>query len=539
MGKALPIETTFKLPVPLPSWPPGSGFGNRSIDLGGLEVSRVSTFKRVWAAYEGGADNLGATFFEPEAIPQGFFMLGGYCQPNNRPLNGWVLVAKDGAALAKPTDYTLVWSSESLKMKQDGLGYFWLPLPPDGYTAVGLVITASPEKPSVNRIRCVRSDFTEPSQPETSIWGPPNNTTESFKVSSSRPQNRGTQALGVSVGTYIAEVNSWVNPIRCLKNNNPSYTSYMPNTNQVDALIRTYSPLFYFHPKENYLPSSVTWFFSNGALLYKKGDESNPVSVRPNGSNIPQDGSNDGLYWLDLPVAESGKELVKKGDLRSSQGYMHVKPMYGGTFTDIAVWLFYPFNGPSTAKIEVVDIPLGRIGEHVGDWEHVTLRISNFDGSLWRVFFSQHSGGTWVDASELEYQAGGGNRFVAYSSLNGHATFPKSGLVLQGSGGVGLRNDTAKSNLTVDTAVAFSVVAVDYMAGEGPISSPPWLNYMRKWGPKINYNTAEEAEKVVKMLPGKLKSTFEGLMKSLPREVIEEDGPTGPKVKNSWSGDEA
>ncbi|KAK4787154.1 hypothetical protein SAY86_010987 [Trapa natans] len=547
---ALPIETPFKLPAPLPTWPHGSRFGSGVVDLGGLKVAKVSTFKEVWTVYEGGTDNLGATFFEPASIPQGFFMLGGYCQPNSKPLNGWVLVGKDrgggggggGASLAKPSDYTLLWSSESLKIKQDRPGYFWLPVAPDGYTAVGLIITTSPEKPPMDHIWCVRSDFTEPSEAETSIWGPPNDTTGSFKVSSSRPQSRGTQALGVSAGTYVAEINSSVNPIRCLKNNSSNYTSYMPNRSQINLLTRTYSPLIYYHPKEKYLPSSVSWFFSNGALLYKKGYESNPVPVQPTGLNLPQDGSNDGLYWLDLPVAEADKETVKKGNLESSKGYVHAKPMYGGTFTDIAIWVFYPFNGPSTAKLGVIEeIPLGRIGEHIGDWEHVTLRVSNFDGVLWRVFFSQHSGGTWVDASELEYQADGGNRFVAYSSLNGHAAYSKPGLVLQGSGGIGIRNDTAKSGLKVDTAAAFSIVAVDYevVAEESSDAPPPWLNYMRKWGPKITYNMAEEAEKVESLLPEKLRSLFNSLLKGLPSELFGEEGPTGPKVKTNWSGDEA
>ncbi|XP_031376281.1 uncharacterized protein LOC116192027 [Punica granatum] len=537
-SKALPIETTFKHPAPLPTWPPGSGFGCGVIDLGGLKVRRLSTFKKVWAAYEGDPDNLGATFFEPSAIPNGFFMLGGYSQPNNKPLNGWVLVAKDGAeALKRPTDYTLLWSSESLKIKQDGVSYFWLPVPPEGYRPVGLVVTVSPEKPSMDRIRCVRSDLTDQCEVDTSIWGPTDSA--KFSVSSLRPQNRGTQALGVSVGTFVAQVNGGNGssiPISCLKNNSPNYTSCMPNMSQVGALVRAYSPLYYFHPKEKYLPSSVSWFFSNGALLYKKGEESKPVPIEPMGLNLPQGGSNDGAYWLDLPVVEVDKERVKKGDLPSSRAYFHIKPMYGATFTDIAIWLFYPFNGPSTAKVGIINVPLGKIGEHVGDWEHVTLRISNFNGELWRVFYAQHSGGTWVDVSELEFQ-GTSNRFVAYSSLNGHASYPKPGLVMQGTATIGIRNDTSKSSLTMDTSASYSIVAADYPAGAS-VSSPPWLNYMRKWGPKISYDTAEEARKVASVLPGELKSAFESLMKSLPSEVFGEEGPTGPKVKSSWSGDE-
>jgi hypothetical protein len=175
----------------------------------------------------------------------------------------------------------------------------------------------------------------------------------------------------------------------------------MPNLKQIEAIVNAYSPWVYFHSEETHLPSSVSWFFVNGALLYKKGEESKPVAIEPTGSNLPQGGSNDGAYWLDLPIDEGAKERVMKGDLGNSQVCVHIKPMLGATFTDIAIWVFYPFNGPAKAKVKLVNVPLGKIGEHVGDWEHVTLRVSNFNGELQRVYFSEHSGGTWVDASEL------------------------------------------------------------------------------------------------------------------------------------------
>ena len=102
--------------------------------------------------------------------------------------------------------------------------------------------------------------------------------------------------------------------------------------------------------------------------------------------------------------------------------------MIGGTFTDITIWIFFPFNGPATAKVGIIDIPFRKIGEHVGDWEHITLRISNFTGELWKVYFAQHSKGEWIDASSLEFEKG--NKVVAYSSLNGHASYSKPGLVI-------------------------------------------------------------------------------------------------------------
>ena len=513
--------------------------------MGELEVCQISTFNKVWSTHEGGPDNLGASFFEPSPKPEGFHILGFYSQPNNKPLFGWALAAKDntnGSALTQPIDYTLVWSSESLKIKQDGNGYLWLPTPPDGYKAVGFVVTNSPGKPPLDVVRCVRSDLTEACEAESWLWGTdeaPSTEADGFDIYSLRPTNRGTQALGVRVGTFVPRTGGTNTPLlsslACMKNVSSNKYSSMPNLTQIEALFRTYSPLVYLHPDEKYLPSSVNWYFKNGALLYKKGEESEPVRIEANGSNLPQGGSNDGSFWLDLPVDENDKERVKRGDLSSAQVYLHAKPMLGSTFTDLAMWIFYPFNGPATAKVEFLNIPLGKIGEHIGDWEHLTLRVSNFTGELWMVYFSEHSKGKWVESSELEF--GSGNKPVAYASRNGHALYAHPGLVLQGSGGIGIRNDTAKSKIVLDTATAFSVVAGEYLGSA--ITEPPWLNYLRKWGPKIDYDTAEEFRLVEKILPGKLKSAFKKFVNGLPSEIFGEDGPTGPKVKVNWSGDEA
>ncbi|KAI5556969.1 hypothetical protein BDE02_18G069600 [Populus trichocarpa] len=536
--EALPIATPFKLPSPLPSLPQGEGFGNGIINLGsGLQVCQVVSLNKIWATNEGGPDNLGATFFEPSQMPQGFSMLGCYSQPNNRMLHGWVLAGKDetGEALTKPVDYTLVWSSESLQIKQEGVGYIWLPTPLDGYKALGCVVTTSPEKPSLEKVRCVRSDLTDDCQIDKWIWGQGKESDPNgFNVFSLRPSNRGTQAMGVSVGTFVAQNTTSASiSLACLKNIE-SNLSCMPTLDQVQAIFQAYSPRIYFHPDEEYLPSSARWYFTNGALLYKKDEESKPVPIESTGSNLPQGGSNDGSYWLDLPVEEAARERVKRGDLQDCQVYLHIKPMLGATFTDIVAWLFYPFNGPGRAKVDLITVPLGKTGQHVGDWEHVTLRISNFNGQLCGIYLSAHSGGTWYDASELEFQ--NGNKAVIYSSLNGHAMYAKPGLVLQGSGNIGIRNDTAKSNKFIDTGARFSVVSAEYMGSS--IVEPPWLNYLRKWGPNITYDLAEEAETVEKLLPGKLKSAFDKFVKSLPKEIFGEEGPTGPKLKRNWTGDE-
>ncbi|KAG9150489.1 hypothetical protein Leryth_010870 [Lithospermum erythrorhizon] len=551
-NKVLPIDTSFSFPFSVPTWPSGEGsFASGNIDLGeGLEVTQITTFTKIWSSKIGGPDNMGATFFEPSSLPDGFFMLGTYAQPNNQPLFGWILVGKDKndasssgtSILQKPTDYILVWSSESLKgIDFDSPGYVWLPIPPEGYKALGHIVTNTNEKPSLDKIRCVRSDFTEVCETETWIWGPGDteDTESEMNVYSLRPTNRGIQAQGVSIGSFFfKEALSQISSFSCLKNNNFNLSS-MPNQSQVEALVQTYSPFIYFHPEEPYAPSSVNWYFSNGVMLYKQGDESNPLLIEPNGSNLPQGGSNDGTYWIDLPENEEERERVKKGDLETCEAYIHVKPMFGGTFTDIAMWIFFPFNGPVTAKLGLIDLPLGMIGQHIGDWEHLTLRISNFNGLLYRVYFSEHSSGSWIDTPLLEFQESS-NKVIAYSSKNGHAFYSKPGLVLQGVGDVGIRNDTAKSDLVLDMGAKYAIVAGDIYNGTiETIVEPPWVNYYRKWGPKIDYTLADELEKLESLLIGVFKTLFESLVEVLPNEILGEDGPTGPKVKNSWVGDEA
>ncbi|SPT17232.1 unnamed protein product [Triticum aestivum] len=532
---ALPVERDFDLPAVKPSWPSSvsdGGFAKGSIDLGGIEVRQVTTFAKVWSTTQGGQDGLGATFFKPAPVPTGFHALGHYAQPNNRPLFGHVLVTRDasgtGALLAPPLDYALVWSSG----QDDGAGFFWLPTPPDGYKAVGVAVTATKDKPQPGEVMCVRADFTDACEAEESVWS---SDKDGFSATALRPAVRGIDARGVHTGTFLARSDvapASVSALACLKNNSAAYTSCMPDLAQVNAVLAAYSPHVYLHPNDPYLPSSVTWFFENGALLYQKGNPT-PTPVTADGSNLPQGGGNDDAYWLDLPADNGQKERVKKGDLAGAKAYVQAKPMLGGTATDLALFFFYPFNGPARAKVGPLTIPLGMIGEHVGDWEHLTLRVSNFSGELLRMYFSQHSTGAWADASQLEYLDG---RPVAYASRHGHAFYPREGLVLQGDSklGVGIRNDCAKGSRMDTGGGRCELVSAEYLGAAGKVAEPAWLGFERGWGPREEYDIGREINRAARILPRAIKERLAQLVNKL----LVGEGPTGPKMKGSWRNDE-
>ncbi|GMY06209.1 hypothetical protein FCV25MIE_01448 [Fagus crenata] len=370
---------TYSLPAPIPKWPEGESFASGRISLGELEVIKITRFEFIWGYNLSQEKTKGLTFYKPVGIPEGFYCLGHYCQPNNQPLRGFVLVAREvpiyspgkahtcdpvnPPALQEPLDYTLVWS------------------PNDG----------SDEK----------SRF--PNSP--------------FQVWSTRPHHRGMQGKGVSVGTFFCS--SYWTPgeqmcIACLKNLNPTLPA-MPNLDQIHALIHHYGPTVFFHPEELFMPSSVSWFLKNGAQLFRAG-MLDGEEIDANGSNLPGGGTNDGQFWIDLP-----------SDDRRETG-----------------------------------------------------------------------------SSKL---------------------------------GIGVRNDCARSNLFVDSSIHYELVAAEYF-GEGVVTEPFWLQFMREWGPTIVYDSRTELDKIINRLPVMLRYSVENIFDKLPVELYGEEGPTGPKEKNNWVGDE-
>ncbi|KAK6164385.1 hypothetical protein DH2020_001249 [Rehmannia glutinosa] len=461
-----PGSDYFSLPHPIPQWPQGSGFATSRIKLGELEVCQITKFEFIWGCNLSMDDKHGVSFYKPISIPDGFFCLGHYCQSNEKPLRGFVLVAREVStqhnsdykpALLNPVDYSLVWiSDDSSDENFDTCGYFWLPQPPEGYKALG-VVTNKSEKPNLEEYHL------------------------EFII------------RGLSIEECMGEAFPWV------------------------------------------LFIAVTTGIRNGALLYKKGN-SVGEAIDVEGSNLPSGGTNDGTYWIDLPC-DSGRENFKRGNLESAKLYVHVKPALGGTFTDIVMWVFCPFNGPGTLKVGMMNIALSKVGQHVGDWEHFTLRISNFTGELWSVYFSQHSGGEWVEVYDLEFIEG--NKAAVYSSRNGHASFPHPGNYIQGSSklGIGVRNDADRSDFYVDSSRQYEIIAAEYL-GDGVIIEPCWLQYMREWGPTIVYDSRTELDRIIRVLPPMVRYSMENMLNKLPLELYGEEGPTGPKEKNNWIGDE-
>ncbi|BBH06763.1 Plant protein of unknown function D [Prunus dulcis] len=204
----------FSLPSPLPHWPQGRGFATGRMCLGEIEVIQITKFESIWCCNLLHGKSKGVTFYRPAGIPDDFFCLGYYCQPNDQPLRGYVLVARDTVA----TRLEDVWNADSNK---NGCGYIWLPNPPVGYKAMGFVVTDNSEEPRPEEVRCVREDLTEACETRDRVLA------MDSKLSEDQFQ-------------YYLDSDDELE-VACLKNIDSSLHA-MPNLNQIHALIEHYGP---------------------------------------------------------------------------------------------------------------------------------------------------------------------------------------------------------------------------------------------------------------------------------------------------------
>ncbi|MBD3393849.1 MAG: DUF946 domain-containing protein [Chitinivibrionales bacterium] len=184
------------------------------IDVGGLLLGFVDQFELLWWDKGSGADWDGSYWRPVVDSTNGFTPLGSYgrnlwSDPSGKT---YALVVKeiDTTALAAPVDYTLIWKDQGTGSNIDGS--FWQPVPPEGYVACGTVAEAGWDKPSLDRVVCVREDLATAAEAGSHFWyymvafdgGAIN-----FKTSPIKPKEEPTfGTFPLSAGTFVAYIDS-------------------------------------------------------------------------------------------------------------------------------------------------------------------------------------------------------------------------------------------------------------------------------------------------------------------------------------------
>ncbi len=228
-------------------------------------------------------------------------------------------------------------------------------------------------------------------------------------------------------GLPLRTISGWYNPHRHESRNRAitvmtfRFGSDVPVDDQTKVeYLRRYAPRVYLHSEEAYWPSSVEWSFhflkrywsdsNKHWWLLTKEELDEPSSVLP--------------YFCGVNPSKSKSlqvELLKLEDVPVYAFWLELEPM-PGEVVDLVYFFYYPYNR-GKQKVNTV------FGNHVGDWEHVTVRLTQQGDSQTlapsedaaSIVVSAHGNDTrytWSQVDRVE-----GTHPIVYSAKGSHGSY--------------------------------------------------------------------------------------------------------------------
>jgi hypothetical protein len=457
-----------------------------------LYVQPVTRF--VWIYDDAGteADN-DVSIWRPDlAQNPGYYSLGDVAMPNHggAPRTSFV-VKGDGDLLAKPLDYNFVWDDKGSGGDHDGS--FWEPVAPAGYTCLGHVAVNGYAKPSTELIRCIKSAYVIPAN-SAKIWDDAGSGADrDIGIWEATTQNY----RGLPTSHFISRPshsdNGGSGRYRAL-NKSATANEELRGGAVTGLVAAKFSPRIYMDTTEAYFPSSAAFFQANvhednGYLVTNQSlgcdNCTNPAFLdgqRPDQNRVP-------VY----------AEIVKHQN-------------NGIDTTDVIYWMFYPYNNGKVVCVgAVTDWGCAgdptRFGNHVGDWEHMTVRF--IDGRPSQVFLAQHSHGDTFAYGQKHLDVAGFHANV-YAAKGSHGLYADTGKHVYEN----LPNGDYLADYTSD-GIAWdtwkTVVPFEWQSTGSYTGALSFLNITSRWGNR--------------------KSGC-GFWEDLAGECILNDGPEAPMVKD-------
>ncbi|KAF5383689.1 hypothetical protein D9615_003621 [Tricholomella constricta] len=236
------------------------------------------------------------------------------------------------------------------------------------------------------------------------------------------------------------------------------------------ALARKYAPQWRFHTSEIYWPSTVEYFLAGVKQTDGGGKVINGAVTTSNVDDAANQGS--GLYLTtDINAGKVGFLRGQNPSTTATSVYTFIAPKDNGV-VDLFYWLFTPFN-------EGKSVPLvGQVGDHVGDWERMTVRTVN--GVATQVDYHAHGdtgSGTlpWSQIKKFDND----QRPVGYVARGSHGFWATAGTFTYVNAVVfQLQDVTSDGGVAWDTKD--SLINLAYP--ESYSGNFDWLNYKGAWG---------------------------------------------------------
>jgi hypothetical protein len=374
----------------------------------------------------------------------GYYSIGDVAIPKHAVAPRTTFVVKaEGDVLAPPTGYTKVWDDYGAGGDHDGA--FWEPIPPAGYQCIGHVATLGHNMPSTDLIRCIKKEYLlaaswdkiwddsgSGATHDVAVWQTKPNDYRSLNTPHFKARNHyGDPQLG---SAFLSINKSAV-----------ANDEYRGGT--VTGLrAAQFAPIVHLANDETYQPSSAQFFLPNTQrvngfldVIESLGSYSDPDPVFLRGQNPAS---------TRVPVYA---EIVHRDNLPVDT-------------TDVIYWMFFPYNLGKSIPISEVDIPGVweedvHFGNHVGDWEHLTLRF--VDGRPSQIYLAQHEDGATYDVGDKDLSFDDFHPRI-YSASGSHGLYSRPGRHVYQTTPVGELADETSTGLewaTYNTVVPFEWAA--------------------------------------------------------------------------------
>ena len=280
-------------------------------------------------------------------------------------------------------------------------------------------------------------------------------------------------------------------------------------------VIQKYTPTIYLHTYDKNHPMAVEEFLSQNSMLDSSGNVLKngltPADLTTYSSSTNYLSFTNNTFPSATNDFESGDPIVAgaTSGWGQSNAPIYVKTIDYGTYIDLKFYMFYGINGFQTFQAGIIVnfktqpylFDWAKFALHEGDWEHVTVRISEDTTQLLGVFYSQHGKAQWVTNPSMD-----GTHPIVYSAWDSHANFPISDIIIDdiilNSPGVIPLSWLKVANVTTSTAggtiVPYGKPNPFYPNGitwtpwantsqlvllDGNSEAAQWLAFSGNWGP--------------------------------------------------------
>ena len=280
-------------------------------------------------------------------------------------------------------------------------------------------------------------------------------------------------------------------------------------------VIQKYTPTIYLHPYDNHHPMAIEGFLSASSMLDQSGNTLKsgltPADLATYSSSTNYLRFTNNVFPTAGNDFETGDPIVPAAAAGwgQSNAPVYVKTIDYGSYIDLKFYMFYAINGFQTFQAGIIVnfktqpylFDWANFSLHQGDWEHVTVRISEDTTKLLGVFYSQHGKAAWVANPSLD-----GTHPIVYSAWDSHANYPTADIyiddVILNSPGVIPLSWIKVANITTSTAggtiSAYNKPNPFYANGvswtpwqntsqlillDGNAAAAPWLAFNGNWGP--------------------------------------------------------